>query len=211
MRRSGAVLALCVSGLLTLTACGSGKSPPASAGSTLRASPASSSTAASDTADIVHIGPYTQVFATPLPTDPAQAKVVEGFRRAQVLWQKSDLAWKLVTPVTEYVTGRARYNLLEAVIGLKTRHVVPTGSDRMFMTRVAHLTSSRATITTCDDGSKTQDKNPHTGRVDRTLAVPPDKAYLFETWHMVKLSGHWAITAFTLASLPDPRAKPCQP
>jgi hypothetical protein len=166
---------------------------------------------ASASAESVRIGPYTEVFATPLPANPAQAKVMKGFRQAQVLWNQSVSAWRLVAPVTDYVTGDALTHLIAAVTAGKQQDLVPAGTDRLFMTRVTGLTGRSATVTTCDDGSKFEEENPRTGAVDAAYAPQPDQAYLFETWHMVQLSGHWAITAFSLANLPNPSAAPCQP
>jgi hypothetical protein len=151
------------------------------------------------------------VFATPLPADPAQASVIEGFRKAQILWNKSENAWHLVPPVTEYVTGRALFHLLAAITASKARHLVPAGTDRLFSTRVTGITGRKATVATCDDGSKHKEENARTGRVDTAFAPQANQEYIFETWHMIMLSGHWAITDFTLAILPNPRAEPCQP
>jgi hypothetical protein len=63
-------------------------------------------------------------------------------------------------------------------------------------------------VTTCDDGSKLKYENRKTGA---TITIPLDQAYVFETWHMVKLSGHWGVTAFSFATPPNPGAAPCQP
>jgi hypothetical protein len=70
MSRYGVFMALVLSGLVVLSACSSAK-PAAPAGGT-------GSVSAS-----VHIGRYTQVFASPLPANPAQSRVVEGFRQAR--------------------------------------------------------------------------------------------------------------------------------
>src|SRR5260370_38355641 len=90
MSRHGAFAALVLSGLM-LSACSSGK-------------PASHS--AVRVGSVVHIGRYTQVFASPLPANPAEAGVVEGFREGWVLWDKSQIARRLVPPVGDYVTGQ---------------------------------------------------------------------------------------------------------
>jgi hypothetical protein len=81
----------------------------------------------------------------------------------------------------------------------------------MFKTRVTALSARSATVSTCDDGSNFREKNRRTGRIDKQFTASPDQEYMFETWRMVQLSGHWAITAFSLASLPAPAAQPCQP
>jgi hypothetical protein len=136
---------------------------------------------------------------------------VEGFRQAQILWDESGTAQHLVAPVKDYVTGEALTHLLAAIAATKARDLVPAGTDRFFKTRVTALTGRSATVSTCEDGSKFREKNLRTGRIDTQFTASPDQAYLFEIWQMVQLSGHWAITAFSLATLPDPRARPCQP
>jgi hypothetical protein len=148
------------------------------------------------------------VFATLLPANPAQASVVEGFREGQVLGGKSNVALRPVAPVTSYVTGDALTHLIAAVNAGKARDLVPAGTERFFRTRVTAITGRSATATACDDGSKFKEENPRTGQAP---SPQPGQAYLFETWRMVRLAGHWAITAFSLAALPDPRAAPCRP
>ena len=195
MSRSGPAAALLLAGSLALSACGAGASPASGGGPP----------------ESVRIGPYTQVFATALPTNAAQAKVMEGFREAQVLWIRSDSAMHLVAPVTSYVTGQARTDLTGAVTAGRTNDLVPAGTDRFFMTRVTAIADRSATVATCDDGSKYREENPGTGRINPAYTAPADQAYLFETWHMAQLSGHWAIASFSLITLPDRRAQPCQP
>src|SRR5258706_7295064 len=196
MSRHGAFTALVLSGLLVLSACSSGK-------------PASN--VAVRVGSVVHVGPSPQVFASPLPASPAQAAVVEGFREAQVLWEKSENAQHLLPPVRDYVPGQALTPLAAAVKAGKARDLVPAGVDRFFMTRVTAITGHNAIIATCDDGSKFKQENPRTGKVDASFLPSPGQEYLFETWRMVRLSGHWAITAFSLATLPSRSAEPCQP
>jgi len=196
MSRHGAFTVLVLSGLLLLSACGSGK-------------PAGPS--AVRVASVVRVGPFTQVFAGPLPANPAQAAVVEGFREGQVLWNKSASAWHLVPPVREYVTGQMLTHLFSAMKNGKAHDLVLAGEDRYFMTRVTAITGRNATLTTCDDGSKFEQENPSTGTVDLAFAPTPGQGYLFETWRMAQLHGHWAITALSVAALPSRSAEPCQP
>ncbi len=214
MNRSRISASLVVSGVLVLSACGASKSSQATAPSST--SPAASPTAASPTVGSsppasARVGPYTQIFATPLPANPAQVKVIQGFETAEILWAKSDYAWRPVPPVTEYVTGQALKNLMSATSSLKANDVVPAGTDRLFMTSVTALTSTTATVTTCDDGSKYAAENPVTGKINPAYLPSANQAYLFETWHMVLLSGRWAISSFTLATLPSASAQHCQP
>ncbi len=210
MSRLGIPAALFMFALLALSACGTGKSVTPGTGNT-RSAATTPSPATSGSPESVRIGSETQVFATPLPADPARAKVVEGFRQAQILWDESVTAQHLVAPVTRYVTGEALTRLLAAIAATKARDLVPAGTDRFFKTRVTALTGRSATVSTCEDGSKFREKNLRTGRIDPQFTASPDQAYLFETWQMGHLSGHWAITALSLATLPDPRARPCQP
>jgi len=113
--------------------------------------------------------------------------------------------------VREYVTGQALTHLAAAVKADRARDLVPAGADRFFLTRVTAITGSRATVTTCDDGSKFKEENPRTGQVDASFLPLPGQAYLFETWRMARLGGHWAITALSVAALPSRSAEPCQP
>src|SRR5260221_12531696 len=118
MSRHGAFTALVLSGLLVLSACSSGK-------------PASN--VAVRVGSVVHVGRYTQVFASPLPANPAQAAVVEGFREGWVLWDKSQNARHLVPPVREDVTGQARSHLTAPGKAGKERDVLRPGGHRSFL------------------------------------------------------------------------------
>jgi hypothetical protein len=157
----------------------------------------------------VRIGPYTQVYATPLPANSAQARVIAGFRTAQILWGRSNEALRPVAPVTDYVTGSALTDMNAALTAGRQNDYVPSGIERFFDTKVAQISSSAAKVTTCDDGSKYFTKDLSTGR--ELPHAPGTQLYLFEIWDMVPLSGHWAIAAFNLITLPDRRAAACQP
>jgi hypothetical protein len=196
MSRRGASITLVLSGLLMLPACGSGGLVGHSA---IRV------------ASVVHIGPYTQVFAGPLPANPVLADVVEAFREGEVLWNKSENARHLVPAARDYVTGQALTHLAAAMKAGRERDLVPAGVDRLFMTRVTTIAGRSATVTTCDDASKFQEQNPSTGQVDTSFVSPPGQDYLFETWRMVQLRGHWAIASLSVATLPSRSAEPCQP
>lgn len=199
MSRVGIVIPVVMFGLV-VSACSSGSS----------AIPRDSS-AARVTMETVRVGRYTQVFDTSLPADPAQAGVVEGFRTAMILWDKSTETLRLVSPVTARVTGGALRNLKAALASAKARDLVPGGVDRFFKTRVAVISGTNATLTTCDDGSKFEEVNLGTGIPDPAFSAPANERYLFETWRMVRLGGQWAISAVSPVTLPDSRAKPCQP
>jgi hypothetical protein len=207
---------LCISGLVLVAGCASGKaanhnaghsaSAPASASASATASPTASSSPAT-----VQIGLYTQEFAGSLPTDPAQANVIDGFREAQVLWVKSEQAWHLVAPVTEFVLGDALSHLSRAIAVDKQQGIVLAGGDQFFMTRVTSLSANSATVTTCDNGSKITGVQKATGQIDNAFAPSPNQAYILENWYMVQHSSHWAISSFSLILLPNPRAQSCQP
>jgi hypothetical protein len=208
MSRGFAVLL--ASAVLVLSACSDGKSGPPSPSSSPSAvsSPAQ---AVSGSAQSVPVGSEIEVFDSRLPPSPAEAKVIKDFRKAQVLWDESDTAQRLVAPVMDYVTGEALLNLRAAVAAARKYDLAPAGEDRMFKTRVTILTARSATVATCDDASKLREKNRRTGKVDAQLVAPPDQRYLFVAWRLVLLSGHWASTGFSITSLPAPAARQCQP
>jgi hypothetical protein len=184
-------------------------SSPASSGqvATTTAAPSTSSSTYS-----VRTGLLTEEFATPLPTDPAQAQVVAGFREGMILWDKSQENFGLVAPVTSYVTGSALSNLKTSLTNFAQAEDVPAGVDRLFRTQVTALGSTVATITTCDDGSKYVEQNPRTGVVNPSSEhLPTDEVYVFVTWGMTWLDGHWAIKSVTVAPLGSAAAKPCLP
>jgi hypothetical protein len=79
------------------------------------------------------------------------------------------------------------------------------------MTRVTAVTGRSAIVSTCDDGSRFTEENPRTGKIDASFLSSPQQEYLFETWRMLWLGGHWAITAYSVAALPSRPAVPCQP
>lgn len=159
----------------------------------------------------VRIGAENKVFSTPLPASSAQAKVVEDFRESQILWDESDTAWRLVAPVGEYVTGPALLQLQDAVAASRQQGIVPAGTDRMFSTAVTALGFRNATVTTCDDGSRFEEQYRQTGQIDKQFRAAPNQQYMFLTWRMVKLAGHWAVNSLTIAQLPTPAAQRCQP
>jgi hypothetical protein len=163
------------------------------------------------TTESVRVGRLTEVFDTSIPANPAQASVVDGFRTGMVLWDKSQEDLTLASPVTAYVTGAAMHNLKDAIAVMKRGKVVPGGTDRLFKTRVTMISGTNATVTTCDDGSKFEEVDPSTGAPDPAYNAAANQEYLFETWQMVRLGSHWAVSALSLATLPDSRAKPCQP
>jgi hypothetical protein len=199
MGRAGLVIPVLMCGLL-VSACSS-QSPAAPK----KISPAPVTT------KTVRVGRFTQIFDTPLPADPAQASAVDGFRTGMILWDKSQENLMLVSPVTAYVTGSALRDLKASLVRTKADGVVPGGADRLFKTRVAMISGTGATITTCDDGSKFEEVDPRTGVPDPVYSAPATQQYLFETWQMIRLGGHWAISAVSPVTLPGSGAKPCQP
>lgn len=195
-------LAAVAASLMSLAAC---TSPSVSEGGSL----GSGTPVPTSSPYTVRIGPYTQVYSTPLPQDPAQARVIADFRTAQTLWGKSNEALRMVAPVAGYVTGKALSDLNGALKTANSNDYVPAGIERFFSTRVTQISKSGATITTCDDGSKYRTRNLRTGE---DLPPPPaSQLYILLTWDMVPLAGHWAIANFSVISLPDHRAAVCQP
>jgi hypothetical protein len=205
MTRRGIWFAFLMSGALALTACSWGRH----SSTVTPTAPAPSASASPYT---VHTGLLTQEFATPLPSDAAQAEVVAGFRRGLVLWDVSSEQRKLIAPVTSYVTGAALASLKKVISTFAKTDEVPAGVDRFFLTRVTALTGSVATLTTCDDGSKYVQENPATGAVDPAFTnVPIEEQYVYETWGMTRLSGHWAIKSISFASPGSAGERQCLP
>lgn len=204
-----AALAMCA--LLTLTACGSGR-PAAAAERTAGPAPAGTPRLAAGGQETIRIGPYTQVWDGPLPADPARAAVISDFRAGQILWARSNEALRPVAPILGYLTGVARRDFFAALAAGRARQIVPAGRERYFLTRVTALTGTAATVTTCDDGSRYRAQNPRTGQVNPAYS-PQSKAqaYVFMAWHLVRQSGRWVMASFSVATLPDRRALPCQP
>lgn len=163
------------------------------------------------TTESVRVGRLTEAFDTSLPADPAQAGVMAGFRAATIVWDQSQEGLAPVSRVTAYVTGAALHNLADANVYMSRGKIVPAGTDRLFETRVTMVSATSATVTSCDDGSKFELVNTSTGVPNPADAAPADQQYLFETWKMVRLGGRWALSAVAPVTLPDPRAKPCQP
>src|SRR5215469_13010782 len=159
--RGGAYSVLCLSALILVSGCA--LEQPASHGpshiaSAAAAAPSSglatASVAPGSTPATVQIGLYKQEFAGPVPFNPAQASVIDGFRQAEVLWNKSEQAWQLVAPVTEFIVGDALSHLSKAIAVDKQQGIVVVGTDEFFMTTVTSLSATSATVTTCDNGSK---------------------------------------------------------
>lgn len=211
--RAAAVLAV----ILMLSACSSGTPTAADTPKTSREggtgtapNPAARLTF-SGGKESARIGPYAQVYVAPLPANAAQARVIKDFRAAQILWGESNEARRPVAPILAYVTGIAQRDLMTALAAGRARHIVPAGTERFFRTRVVTLSGSTATVTTCDDTSEYREQDPRTGKINPAYTPPPDKAYVFESWHLLLRSGRWALAAFPFAILPDSRALPCQP
>lgn len=204
MIRMAAAVALVAFGLVDAFGCGSGQ--PAT---TTRKPAASPSATISAPPDAVGINAFTQLFGTPLPASPASARVMASFREAMVLWDESSGNLFLAPPVTDYVVGDARKHLNAVLATEKKDNYLPAGTDRFWNTKVTAITTHGATLTTCDDGTKYEQENPNTG--ETLPASPPNQQYLFETWNLVPLDGHWAITSFTLVLNPDSRAAACKP
>lgn len=203
--------------LLLLVGCSAGKpaagKPAAKATSASPTATAAAGTLVPSAAVRIRVGrfEFVQEFAASVAAGPGQVAVIERFREAQILWENSALAGKLVAPVSEYVTGAALNHLSVAISFAASKDAVPAGTDRMFMTRVTSFSASAATVTTCDDGSKYESIDRTTGKVITSLAAPPDQQYLLEAWHLAKTGGGWAISSFTVTSLPSLSAQPCQP
>jgi hypothetical protein len=209
-RRRVLLLLPALAALAAVSACSSsGNSSPASGGAT--SSRAVSSAAGASTPS-VQVGLLTEWFDTPLPSDQAQAAVVEDFRQGLLLYDKSQEDFSLVSPVTSWVTGSALTDLKQTLSTLEKNELVPAGVDRLFRTGVTALSGSAATITTCDDGSKYNEQNPRTHAISPSSEhLPLNQEYIFITWDMTRADGHWAIRSITIASSSSAAAKSCLP
>jgi len=150
---------------------------------------------------------YAEVFATPLPADPAKAAVISGFRQSQVLWDKSSVALHLVGTTTEYVTGNALTTLNKVLRSFSQKNLVPVGTDRMFDTKITSLTADSATVTTCDDGSRYNTADRTSGQTP--APVPVSQQYVFAIFGMSRVGGRWANSSVSAITYPDPRVKAC--
>lgn len=201
MFRTTASLALVASGLIALSACSSG---PSASGSSPVGAPESLSPAASAPTSSDHIGQLTEVFATPLPGDPAKAKVIEEWRQSEIVWDQSAESLRMAASASTYITGKALTSLQNTVqIGVEAKMIL-SGTDRLFNTSVTALTADRATVTSCDDGSETLYENSGTGQ---EFSNPSPTVLVI--WQMTPKAGHWAMTSLTVVSSPDPRERAC--
>lgn len=212
MVRVTVCLALAASGLVALSSCSSGQ--PSSAGATSSAGQASPRSTGPIPAVVsaatgsVRIRLLTEVFATPLPPDPAKAKVIEGFRESQILWDQSSETLGIVARTTEYITGKALENLQAAVESGAKDNVALAGTDRLYDTSVASLSGDSATVTSCDDGSRTYLED--LASLQKIPDNPSAPLTFLVIWRMVPVGGHWAITSLDVISPPNPRASVCQ-
>jgi hypothetical protein len=99
--------------LVLLAAC-QGRTPGASPRSTASTVAVTPSASAASSSRVV-MGSLTLVFDTPIPANATQAQVIRDYRRAQILWERSSDAHRLVVPTTDYVTGSALANLLRVL------------------------------------------------------------------------------------------------
>jgi hypothetical protein len=219
MGRGGVIISGLAVGVLLMSACSSVSSAVGPAGSAApeKSGPARVPTERGSTergtTESVRVGRLTEAFDTPLPSTPARASVIEGFRTAMVLWDQAEANVPQSSPVLAYVTGDATTNLADAIVSLKRDKIVSAGTDRFFDTRVTVLSGTSATITSCDDDSRFQVVNAATGAPEpsfmpHTLAA---EQYLFTIFQMVRLDGHWAISAVSPVAFPNSRAIACMP
>jgi hypothetical protein len=214
-----ACLGLVASGMIALSSCTSGQRAPASP-TTPKASASSVPPALAKSPGTATPGPaigaptlstqirlLTEVFATPLPDDPAKARIVESFRESQILWDESTEHLRIAPSATDYITGQALGNLRAAVSQSAKDFVALAGIDRLFNTSVTQVTADGAILTSCDDGRKTNIEDLATGQKIPNNPSPP--LVYFLTWRMVPMAGHWAIASLSVAASPDRRTRDC--
>lgn len=206
MNRMLASALLGAAGLLLVSACSSGGGYSQSFS---QIAPAGSATAGA--LPPFRVGPLTQDFATPLPRSTAQDAVLSDFRIAMLYWSRSDYAWRVIPGTTSHVVGRALLQLEVAARSLKTSGVVLGGTDRFFKTQVAGPSGATAVVVTCDNTTKDVVVVMRATGQFHPYGVHASHLYILETYHLVPRAGHWAIASLAIATLPDPRARQCQP
>lgn len=206
--------AFAVSGLIALSSCSSGQPAPAaskvSATSPHLAGPAgspSTSPAGEAPVSVPISSRYSEVFATPLPADPAQAAVISGFRQSQILWDQSTVALRVVGSTKEYVTGKALTSLHTVLQAFTKNNLVPIGVDRLFDTKITSLTADGAIVTSCDDGTGYNVADRTTGQP--APPAPASQEYAFAVFTMRLVGGRWAVSSVTAVTFPDQRVKAC--
>lgn len=117
----------------------------------------------------------------------------------------------LVSPVTAYVTGSALYGLRAPSLEQRPTRWSLAGRTACSRPLSPGSPGSSATITLCEDGSKFEEVNPGTGVPDPAYSGPANQQYLFETWQMIRLGGHWAISVVSPVTLPTPARNPASP
>jgi hypothetical protein len=219
--RGAALAVLTLSAAALVAACSSGATPgPASSspsvpssGEATQAASAGANGQPTPTVSAppsrVILGPFTEVFATALPADPAQAKVIADWREGMILWDKSSEDQALASPVSSYVTGSAASTLKSLLSSEAKNHFISAGVDTLFDTRATISDSTHATVTTCDDGSMYTTMDTQTKAL--ASVAPLNQQYIEATWGMTLVGGHWTMSSIKVAGLPAAAAKPCQP
>ena len=90
---------------LALAACGSSPSGGAKPGGARPSGQEPTAAVSAPPPLSVRTGNMTQLFATPLLGNAQSAEVVAGFRQDMILYDMSQEGRRLITPVTDYVTG----------------------------------------------------------------------------------------------------------
>ena len=220
MFRAAAISAFVVPALIALSSCSSGQPAPAASKSSATSptpggsaespglSPATGASPAGAAPLSVPISSrYSEVFATPLPADPAQAAVIAGFRKSQILWDQSTVALRVVATTTEYVTGGALTSLDKVLRSFTQNNLVPVGVDRLFDTKITSRTADGATLTSCDDGTRYNVADRATGQAEPP--APASQEYAFATFTMRPVDSRWALSSVTAVTIPDQRVKAC--
>jgi hypothetical protein len=208
-----ATVSACTSGGLASPDASSSHAPsPAasrSASLTREGKPSSTPTAASTaTPGTVVTGLLTLRFDSPLPADPARAKVIAGFRQASILLDESEQAARLAPGTASYLTGSMLSSLEDDLSVESQDGKVPAGDLAYYLTQVTHINGAIATLTTCEDNSQYVEEYAST----KALAGgsgPATQLYPFLTITMTLLAGHWAVAGVEAANQPAGAEQPC--
>ena len=153
----------------------------------------------------VTISPLTQDFAPLTAADPAQRRLLAGWRRDVILMDMSTEKRLVVAPGAHYMTGGALTYIEDFIATEVNQGIVFAGTDLQWDVQVTSQGATTAVVTSCDDDSQVVRQSVSTG--ERT-ALPEAVWHLAETYDLVLVSGQWTVSEFAETPIPAGQA-PC--
>lgn len=147
-------------------------------------------------------------FDSPLPADPAQAKVISGFRQASIALEESYEEVRLAPGATSYLTGGVLAGLKYELSVESQDGKVPAGEVAYYLTRVITVDGASAVVTTCEDNSQYVQRYASSKALAGGVG-PASQLYPFVTLTMTPLDGHWAVAAAQAVDEPAAAEQPC--